>query len=120
MAELGLTTIAMASTLNPPRLPPPAAPVRTGRYCIKVVTRKKREPQVGNRDMVAGKDFAKIEGYDTDLSIVNRVCQACERRCTKGEVCTEPEVVFIAGDCGRDCDGEMYYVADGSKKIIYS
>ncbi len=120
MAELGLTTVAMASTLNPPRLPPPALPVKTGRYCIKVVARKRSEPQAGDRNMVEGRNVAHVEGYDTDLSIVSRVCQACERRCAKGEVCTEPDVIFIAGNCGRACDGEMYLTANGTRSEIYS
>ena len=82
-----------------------------GRYCIKATCRKIQGD---------GESRAHIEGFDTDLSIARRVCEACKRRRAHGETCAEPELVFISGDCGRDCCGEMYYTANGARTEIYS
>ena len=100
----------MTPTIAPPmKPPPPPAPVKHGKFCIKVVSQV-----VGPN----AKPQEKYTGYDTDYNIVKRVQTACVERKGMNCKCLEPEVTLLPGRCGHECCGEVYWELGTMKRRI--
>ena len=98
---------------RPPRTDntkPPETPTckpKFGSYCIRASSEL--------IDQTTGDPHMVFKGYDTEMTIADRVNDVCDRRRkqikNKNFVCTDPEVTIL-GETKTKCDGSVYIFQD--------